>query len=29
MKIAKCKIFEYDSRIRLEDEINNFIKKKV
>lgn len=28
MKIAKCKIFEYDSRIRLEDEINNFIKTK-
>lgn len=28
MKIAKCSIFEYDSWIRLEDEINNFIKTK-
>ena len=28
MKIAKCKTFEYDSLIRLEDEINNFIKTK-
>lgn len=28
MKISKCRIFEYDSRIRLEDEINDFIKTK-